>query len=183
MVDAYLFARSHEGLRKDIRSFRNKDPHKDQTAVPGTKNLTKNHEDKSAKDRARATAESHAYHIRARPDDDQIRANRKEVERNDDYLLCMSPLLDGFSFSDKKWCKSNIRSHLHGVWSLILIQVHFLVECIKPVAFQLKAFDHLVMPARQKELLLAFAKDQDEKVRELDDVVVGKGMLPSQGSI
>ncbi|KAH7245283.1 P-loop containing nucleoside triphosphate hydrolase protein [Fusarium tricinctum] len=155
MVDAYLFARSHEGLRKDIRSFRNKD----RTAVPSSNSLTKSHEDKSAQDRTGATAESHAYHIRARPDDDQIRANRKDVETNDDYLLCMSPLLDGFSFGDKKW-------------------FHFLVECIKPVAFQHKAFDHLVMPARQKELLLAFAEDQDEKVRELDDVVTaGQGLL------
>ncbi|KAF4440756.1 ATPase [Fusarium austroafricanum] len=157
MVDSHLFARSHEGLRKDIRSFRNKDRSEDQTAVPSKNILTKNREDKSAQDGAGATAESHAYHIRARPDDDQIRANRKEVERNDDYLLCMSPLLDGFSFSDKKW-------------------FHFLVECIKPVAFQHKAFDHLVMPARQKELLLAFAKDQDEKVRELDDTA-GQGLL------
>ena len=31
------------------------------------------------------------------------------------------------------------------------------------------------MPPRQKELLLAFVKDQDEKVQNLDDVIAGKG--------
>ncbi|KAH6876716.1 P-loop containing nucleoside triphosphate hydrolase protein [Thelonectria olida] len=85
-----------------------------------------------------------------------MEANRREVEANKHYLLCMSPLLEGFSFKDKKW-------------------LHFLVECLKPVVFQNNAFDYLVMPQRQKELLLVFAKEHDERVRELDDVIAGKG--------
>lgn len=85
MVDAHLFARNHENMRRGIRPFRLK-------AVQ-----SEHPEDRGA------PAEHHAYHTRVRPDDEQIGTNRKEVEKDENNLFCMSPLLDGFSFDDKKW--------------------------------------------------------------------------------
>ena len=40
-----------------------------------------------------------------------------------------------------------------------------------------RAFEELVLPLEYKELVLAFARQQDEKVQEVDDIISGKGKI------
>ena len=54
--------------------------------------------------------------------------------------------------------------------------VNFLVERVKPLQLNPDAFEDLVLPAQYKALILSFAKQQDEKVQEVDDIISGKGL-------
>ncbi len=53
--------------------------------------------------------------------------------------------------------------------------MNFLVDSVNPLQLEPDAFDNLVLPAEYKALILAFAKQQDEKVQEVDDIISGKG--------
>ncbi|KAJ5848111.1 hypothetical protein N7455_012068 [Penicillium solitum] len=80
-------------------------------------------------------------------------------ELDDSQRLIATPTLYGYSLSDK-------------VWST------FLVDQLKDIEWNEKAFDSLVLPREQqglKEVVLAVAKAQSKKVDEFDDVVRGKG--------
>ena len=58
---------------------------------------------------------------------------------------------------------------------LISHTVNFLVDSVNPLQLEPDAFDDLVLPPEHKALVLAFAKQQDEKVQEVDDIISGKG--------
>ncbi|KOS42470.1 hypothetical protein ACN38_g6641 [Penicillium nordicum] len=73
--------------------------------------------------------------------------------------LIATPTLYGYSLSDKEWST-------------------FLVDQLKDIEWDEKAFESLVLPREQqglKEVVLAVAKAQSKKVDEFDDVVRGKG--------
>jgi len=74
----------------------------------------------------------------------------------DDQLLMCSASFRGYSLKDKKWLK-------------------FWIDSVKDAVWNDKAFESLVLPSDQKELVLAFAESQAKHGHAFDDVVKGKG--------
>ena len=70
-------------------------------------------------------------------------------------LIC-SPLLRGYSLKNKLW-------------------LNFFVNCLKDIEWQTDAFDRLVLPKNQKELILGFTESQRKFRDTFDDVIEGKG--------
>lgn len=70
-------------------------------------------------------------------------------------LIC-SPLLRGYSLKNKLW-------------------LNFFVGCVKDIEWQTDAFDRLVLPRNQKELILGFTESQRKFRDTFDDVIEGKG--------
>lgn len=75
---------------------------------------------------------------------------------SDDQLLMCSASFRGYSLKDKKWLR-------------------FWIDSVKEVVWNDKAFESLVLPSDQKELVLAFAESQAKHGHVFDDVVKGKG--------
>lgn len=148
IVDPYLYARTDERLRRRVRPFRFRKQN-----GPGTK---KNfYSDDEARE-ARRPAELSALITRPRLDKHQQKVNREQVEQDEDNMWLMSPVLDGFSLNDKTW-------------------MNFLVEHIEPLKLDDSAYDDLVLEQEQKELILSFAKQQHSHVKEMGDIISGKG--------
>ncbi|KAF2006376.1 P-loop containing nucleoside triphosphate hydrolase protein [Amniculicola lignicola CBS 123094] len=70
-------------------------------------------------------------------------------------LIC-TPLLRGYSLKNKDW-------------------LNFYVNCVKEIEWQTDAFDRLVLPKNQKELILGFTESQRKYRESFDDVIEGKG--------
>ncbi|KAJ4352210.1 uncharacterized protein N0V89_007557 [Didymosphaeria variabile] len=70
-------------------------------------------------------------------------------------LIC-TPLLRGYSLKNKLW-------------------LNFFVNCVKEIEWQKDAFDRLVLPKNQKELILGFTESQQKHRAAFDDVIEGKG--------
>ncbi|KAF2014018.1 P-loop containing nucleoside triphosphate hydrolase protein [Aaosphaeria arxii CBS 175.79] len=70
-------------------------------------------------------------------------------------LIC-TPLLRGYSLKQKLW-------------------LNFFVNCVKEIEWQKDAFDRLVLPKNQKELILGFTESQRKYRETFDDVIEGKG--------
>ncbi|ORY08061.1 P-loop containing nucleoside triphosphate hydrolase protein [Clohesyomyces aquaticus] len=70
-------------------------------------------------------------------------------------LIC-TPLLRGYSLKNKQW-------------------LNFFVNCVKEIEWQTDAFDRLVLPKNQKELILGFTESQRKYKETFDDVIEGKG--------
>jgi hypothetical protein len=70
-------------------------------------------------------------------------------------LIC-SPILRGYSLKNKLW-------------------LNFFVNCVKDIEWQTDAFDRLVLPKNQKELILGFTESQRKFRDDFDDVIEGKG--------
>jgi hypothetical protein len=70
-------------------------------------------------------------------------------------LIC-TPMLRGYSLKTKDW-------------------LNFFVNCVKEIEWQNNAFDRLVLPQNQKELILGFAQSQRKYRETFDDVIEGKG--------
>lgn len=83
--------------------------------------------------------------------------NKKEMlgKRYDD-LVFVSPLLEGFALKNKQW-------------------LNFYVDDIKPVVWNDEAYDHLVYPEEQKDLVLTFVDNHQRLKARVDDVIMGKG--------
>jgi SpoVK/Ycf46/Vps4 family AAA+-type ATPase len=77
------------------------------------------------------------------------------LARKDD-LIFVSPILRGFSLKVKLW-------------------VNFYVDDIKPVAWNDEAYNHLVYPEEQKDLVLTFVENHQRMKAGVDDVIMGKG--------
>ncbi|KAF2105451.1 P-loop containing nucleoside triphosphate hydrolase protein [Lophiotrema nucula] len=73
----------------------------------------------------------------------------------DDLLLC-SHKVPGFFLVTKRWC-------------------YFKVRCIAPIQFSSAAFDNLVIPLHQKELIGSVVKELQGKPSGFDDFIKGKG--------
>ncbi|KAK0660029.1 ATP-dependent zinc metalloprotease FtsH 2 [Lasiodiplodia hormozganensis] len=71
------------------------------------------------------------------------------------FLIC-TDILRGYSLRDKKWMK-------------------FPIGGIKEIDWNEQAFDSLVAPPEQKDLILAFAQTQAKNKDCFDDVISGKG--------
>ncbi|KAH7354677.1 P-loop containing nucleoside triphosphate hydrolase protein [Rhexocercosporidium sp. MPI-PUGE-AT-0058] len=81
--------------------------------------------------------------------------DQKELTDNE-YLICV-PFVRGYSFKRKDWVLLNI-------------------ENLRPVQWTEGLFENLVLPAEEKDLLLALAKSHcDAKANTFDDFVIGKG--------
>jgi hypothetical protein len=70
-------------------------------------------------------------------------------------LFC-SPMLRGYSLKNKLW-------------------LNFFINCVKDIEWQVDAFDRLVLPKNQKELILGFTESQRKYRDSFDDVIEGKG--------
>ncbi len=73
-----------------------------------------------------------------------------------DQLSTCNPSLRGYSLKNKKWLR-------------------FWIDSVKEMVWNDKAFESLVLPPDQKELILAFAESQAKHGDDFDDVVKGKG--------
>lgn len=70
-------------------------------------------------------------------------------------LIC-TPVLRGYSLKNKMW-------------------LNFFVNCVEDIEWQKDAFDRLVLPKNQKELILGFTESQRKNRDTFDDVIEGKG--------
>jgi hypothetical protein len=80
----------------------------------------------------------------------------KHVPLTEEQKLICSPLLRGYSLKSKLW-------------------LNFFVNCVKEIEWQKDAFDRLVLPKNQKELILGFTESQRKYRESFDDVIEGKG--------
>ncbi|ORY09781.1 P-loop containing nucleoside triphosphate hydrolase protein [Clohesyomyces aquaticus] len=92
-------------------------------------------------------------------DDQYVFGKSKETQRlrmtPHHHLLC-SPRVRGFSLKKKKW-------------------LLFYVDLLQEITFNTTAFESLVLPNDQKELILSFAESQAMHSTAFDDVISGKG--------
>jgi SpoVK/Ycf46/Vps4 family AAA+-type ATPase len=86
---------------------------------------------------------------------DEDEAAKRQPLTTEQKLIC-TPLLRGYSLRNKMW-------------------LNFFVNCVKEIKWQNDAFDRLVLPENQKELILGFTQSQQEHRAEFDDVIEGKG--------
>ena len=61
----------------------------------------------------------------------------------------------------------------------MLDSVHFYVDDIRPITWNDEAYDHLVYPEEQKDLVLTFVKNHQQTKTGLNDVIAGKGESPA----
>ena len=54
--------------------------------------------------------------------------------------------------------------------------MHFRIDSLKEIEWNVNAFKSLALPGNHKELLLAFAQTQGDSAAQFDDVIEGKGM-------
>ena len=80
----------------------------------------------------------------------------EKQELSEDELSICSAFFRGYSLKEKKWLR-------------------FWVDSFKEMVWNDKAFESLVLPPDQKELILAFAESQAKYGDAFDDVVKGKG--------
>ncbi|KAF2707975.1 P-loop containing nucleoside triphosphate hydrolase protein [Pleomassaria siparia CBS 279.74] len=80
----------------------------------------------------------------------------KHVPLTTEQKLTCSPLLRGYSLKNKLW-------------------LNFFINCVTEIEWQSNAFDRLVLPKNQKELILGFTESQRKYRETFDDVIEGKG--------
>jgi SpoVK/Ycf46/Vps4 family AAA+-type ATPase len=86
---------------------------------------------------------------------DEDEATRHVPLTTEQKLIC-TPLLRGYSLKNKLW-------------------LNFFVNCVQEIEWQKDAFDRLVLPKNQKELILGFTESQKKYRDMFDDVIEGKG--------
>lgn len=79
-----------------------------------------------------------------------------KFELNDDQRLISAPFVRGYALKEKVW-------------------LNFFVNAVQDITFNTKAFESLVLPANQKELILGFTETQQSYRSQFDDVIEGKG--------
>jgi hypothetical protein len=87
-------------------------------------------------------------------DEDNERPARKPL--TDRQKLLLSPLVRGYALQEKLW-------------------LNFFVTAVHDITFNERAFDSLVLPKNQKELILGFTSTQQGYRSQFDDVIEGKG--------
>ncbi|KAI1056714.1 hypothetical protein LB507_001645 [Fusarium sp. FIESC RH6] len=78
------------------------------------------------------------------------------IKLTEEELLMTSPIVRGYALKNKRW-------------------MEFFIDDVIDVKFNDKAFDSLVLPEDQKELILAYAQSQVKFKDVFDDVISGKG--------
>ena len=85
--------------------------------------------------------------------------NKSTMMKRSSDLVFLSPLLKGFCLKNKLW-------------------LNFYVDDVRPMVYNDAAFDHLVYPPEQKDLVYSFV-EHHQRTRasgsEMDDVIKGKG--------
>jgi hypothetical protein len=89
-------------------------------------------------------------------DDFDIPDTANLVPLTPEELILCTPMIRGYALKIKKW-------------------VEFFVDCVTEVRFNEDAFESLVLPKEQKQLILAFAESQVKYKEVFDDVISGKG--------
>ncbi|RTE83715.1 hypothetical protein BHE90_001729 [Fusarium euwallaceae] len=74
----------------------------------------------------------------------------------EDQLLMTYPMVRGYSLKNKRW-------------------MEFFIDDVSEVKFNDQAFESLVLPKDQKDLILAFAESQVKYKNVFDDIISGKG--------
>jgi hypothetical protein len=72
-----------------------------------------------------------------------------------DYLIC-SYTVPGFCFTSKRWCIFN-------------------VELVEEISFNTSAFETLLLPKHQKEMIHSLVKVHTSEGQGFDDLIRGKG--------
>jgi hypothetical protein len=88
-----------------------------------------------------------------------IAKNKKIMEDNAEYLMYISPLVKGYCLKAKLW-------------------LQFYIDDLRPMEWNLEAYDHLVYPEEQKDLVLSFVQHHNSSAPAadaFDDVIKGKG--------
>ena len=81
--------------------------------------------------------------------------DRRQSLTAEQKLIC-SPLLRGYSLKNKMW-------------------LNFFVNAVQEIEWSSGAFDRLVLPSNQKELILGFTETQKLHKDSFDDIIEGKG--------
>lgn len=90
--------------------------------------------------------------------EDQLLNKQTMLDRPED-LVYLTPMLKGYALQNKLW-------------------LQFYVDDVEPVEWNDDAYDHLVYPAEQKDLVLSFVENHQRtrsEGMEMDDVIKGKG--------
>ena len=85
--------------------------------------------------------------------------DEEEVKRTpltDEQKMICVPLVRGYALKEKLW-------------------LNFFVNAVQDIEFSARAFDSLVLPSNQKELILGFTQTQQGYRSQFDDVIEGKG--------
>lgn len=102
---------------------------------------------------------SQTLHLEIKGQDKYVFGKRKEEKRmrlTPKHHLTCSSRVRGYSLKKKQW-------------------LEFYVDLINDISFNANAFDALVLPEDQKELILSFAESQAMHATTFDDVISGKG--------
>ncbi|KAH7152029.1 P-loop containing nucleoside triphosphate hydrolase protein [Dactylonectria estremocensis] len=89
-------------------------------------------------------------------DVDDILGSDKRPPLTEEQLIMTSPIVRGYSLKNKRW-------------------MEFFIDDVSEVKFNDQAFNSLVLPEDQKELILAFAQSQVKYKDAFDDIISGKG--------
>lgn len=90
-------------------------------------------------------------------DSDAIKQKKmKRVPLTEEQLIICTPLIKGYALKTKKW-------------------LQFFVDSVTEIQWNNRAFENLVLPEDQKELILSFAESQIMYKAKFDDFVSGKG--------
>ncbi|KAF5573752.1 AAA family ATPase [Fusarium pseudocircinatum] len=85
---------------------------------------------------------------------------RVSIDKNEtlstELMMLLPPMIYGFNIVQKRWVKIN-------------------VEQVKPMEWNKKAFDRLVLDGNSKELIYALVNVQASKDKMIDDIIPGKG--------
>jgi ATPase family associated with various cellular activities (AAA) len=99
-----------------------------------------------------------SYIKRLKPED--IARNKKIMETRSGDLMYISPLVKGYCLKIKLW-------------------LQFYIDDLRPMEWNLEAYDHLVYPEEQKDLVLSFVEHHNSSAPTdssgFDDVIKGKG--------
>lgn len=80
----------------------------------------------------------------------------KRVTLTEEQKMICTPLVRGYALKEKLW-------------------LNFFVNAVQDIEFSNRAFDSLVLPESQKELILGFTTTQQSYISKFDDVIEGKG--------
>lgn len=89
-------------------------------------------------------------------DEDISKLDNKRPALTEEQLIMTYPMVRGYSLKNKRW-------------------MEFFIDSVTEVKFNDQAFDSLVLPQDQKELILAFAQSQVKYKDTFDDIISGKG--------
>lgn len=87
---------------------------------------------------------------------DEEDEDNKRMALTDEQKMICTPLVRGYALKEKLW-------------------LNFFVNAVQDIDFSSRAFDSLVLPKNQKELILGFTATQQSYRSQFDDVIEGKG--------